>query len=358
MVIIFFYPLTLFNTVLVENQNTSSYFWSMYCVLNVDEAPWLILIMSSISLWFSAIEGCIILWALIAYFIWHDTPDTTNMVMRTRDTSFFEDEIVTALLNGNMLVHPSLVYVVFIILLLHHYCTITWLQVANHVNLCILYTWKNLNEKKQILYKAILVCALGLVLGAWWAGQELNWGGFWVWDPVETVLLLLFLFLVILAHMRHNNLNSCSAHFWYILPGMGLFLNLNQSMTTESLHVFSDLEIEDDIRLVWLKCFFYLFIFIRTIMSCFFVFTRGIQLNALRASLTYYFWAFCVFGFLTILFGDNMTMLLEDLVVILFIFFSFLNFCIETSVIVHFCTRFLYLAFRDKILKKKKKHLC
>ena len=25
----------------------------------------------------------------------------------------------------------------------------------------------------------------GIILGGWWAYQELGWGGYWAWDPVE-----------------------------------------------------------------------------------------------------------------------------------------------------------------------------
>ena len=26
---------------------------------------------------------------------------------------------------------------------------------------------------------------MGIILGGWWAYQELGWGGYWAWDPVE-----------------------------------------------------------------------------------------------------------------------------------------------------------------------------
>ena len=27
--------------------------------------------------------------------------------------------------------------------------------------------------------------SIGIILGGWWAYQELGWGGYWAWDPVE-----------------------------------------------------------------------------------------------------------------------------------------------------------------------------
>jgi len=31
---------------------------------------------------------------------------------------------------------------------------------------------------------------VGIVLGAWWSYEVLNWGGYWGWDPVENAVLL------------------------------------------------------------------------------------------------------------------------------------------------------------------------
>ena len=30
-----------------------------------------------------------------------------------------------------------------------------------------------------------LALSSGIILGGWWAYQELGWGGYWAWDPVE-----------------------------------------------------------------------------------------------------------------------------------------------------------------------------
>ena len=32
---------------------------------------------------------------------------------------------------------------------------------------------------------AWLFQSMGIILGGWWAYQELGWGGYWAWDPVE-----------------------------------------------------------------------------------------------------------------------------------------------------------------------------
>ncbi|MEH2921408.1 heme lyase CcmF/NrfE family subunit [Samsonia erythrinae] len=41
---------------------------------------------------------------------------------------------------------------------------------------------------------------LGIILGSWWAYNELGWGGWWFWDPVENASLLPWLTATALLH--------------------------------------------------------------------------------------------------------------------------------------------------------------
>ncbi|MHC4475453.1 MAG: heme lyase CcmF/NrfE family subunit [Planctomycetota bacterium] len=45
-----------------------------------------------------------------------------------------------------------------------------------------------------------LFLTIGIVLGAWWAYEELGWGGYWAWDPVENSSLLPWLTATALLH--------------------------------------------------------------------------------------------------------------------------------------------------------------
>lgn len=47
---------------------------------------------------------------------------------------------------------------------------------------------------------AWLFLTVGIVLGAWWAYEELGWGGYWAWDPVENSSLLPWLAATALVH--------------------------------------------------------------------------------------------------------------------------------------------------------------
>ncbi len=63
-----------------------------------------------------------------------------------------------------------------------------------------------------------LLLVMGIVVGAIWAYYELGWGGFWVWDPVETASLLPFLAVMAFLHAQR----STAARKGYLLPFLGM----------------------------------------------------------------------------------------------------------------------------------------
>lgn len=74
---------------------------------------------------------------------------------------------------------------------------------------------------------------LGLILGARWAYGELGWGGFWFWDPVETVSL--FPWLAIAAAAHANKPRTC---LLIAFPMVMLGLTLVRSGVLVSVHSF------------------------------------------------------------------------------------------------------------------------
>ncbi|MEE8437880.1 MAG: cytochrome c-type biogenesis CcmF C-terminal domain-containing protein, partial [Candidatus Neomarinimicrobiota bacterium] len=45
-----------------------------------------------------------------------------------------------------------------------------------------------------------LFLSCGIILGGWWAYQELGWGGYWAWDPVENASLMPWLTATAFVH--------------------------------------------------------------------------------------------------------------------------------------------------------------
>lgn len=55
---------------------------------------------------------------------------------------------------------------------------------------------------------AIAVLTVALALGGGWAYEELGWGGWYAWDPVENVALIPWLLLVAAVHVSQHHLAS------------------------------------------------------------------------------------------------------------------------------------------------------
>src|SRR5215204_2472271 len=97
----------------------------------------------------------------------------------------------------------------------------------------------------------------GIVLGAWWSYEVLNWGGYWGWDPVENAVLLPWLTGTAYLHsvmvqerrgmLRVWNLSLLCATFSLTI----LATFLTRSGILASVHSFT----ESDIG-VWLLSFF------------------------------------------------------------------------------------------------------
>ncbi len=86
---------------------------------------------------------------------------------------------------------------------------------------------------------------LGIILGAWWSYEVLDWGGYWAWDPVENASLLPWITGTAYIHsvmvqerrglLRVWNLSLVCATF--SLTILGTFLT--RSGAVESVHAFS-----------------------------------------------------------------------------------------------------------------------
>jgi cytochrome c-type biogenesis protein CcmF len=98
---------------------------------------------------------------------------------------------------------------------------------------------------------AWLFYALGIGLGGLWAYIVLGWGGYWAWDPIETVNLIPFLTLTAFVHaqLRHSQRNW----FKYVAPLLAvisLVLSLFATFVTRSglwvsVHDFTEVDVKE-----------------------------------------------------------------------------------------------------------------
>jgi cytochrome c-type biogenesis protein CcmF len=90
------------------------------------------------------------------------------------------------------------------------------------------------------------ILSFGIVLGGWWAYQELGWGGYWAWDPVENASFMPWLMATAFVHsvmiqkrrgmLKRWNLILVSLAF--LLSIFGTFLT--RSGLLNSVHSFAE----------------------------------------------------------------------------------------------------------------------
>lgn len=103
---------------------------------------------------------------------------------------------------------------------------------------------------------AAAVLGTGIMMGAAWAYESLNFGGYWAWDPVENASLVPWLVLVAGIHtlliFRHTG-NSLRASFFFILLSFlfvlySTYLTRSGDLQETSVHAFTDLGMKWQLR--------------------------------------------------------------------------------------------------------------
>ena len=93
---------------------------------------------------------------------------------------------------------------------------------------------------------AWLFLTIGIVLGAWWAYEELGWGGYWAWDPVENSSLMPWLIATALLHCSRTYGPRTPIAKWFKLLSMLTFslcifgTFLTRYGLVSSVHAFPD----------------------------------------------------------------------------------------------------------------------
>lgn len=70
---------------------------------------------------------------------------------------------------------------------------------------------------------AWLFLTIGIVLGAWWAYEELGWGGYWAWDPVENSSLMPWLTATALLHCYRMYKQNTAIATWLTILSIVTF---------------------------------------------------------------------------------------------------------------------------------------
>ncbi len=101
----------------------------------------------------------------------------------------------------------------------------------------------------RFLWLAVTLLGLGIALGAYWAYETLNFGGYWNWDPVENASFAPWLVLVAAAHLlwvwrrqrKNANLALALSALAFPLVLYSSYLTRSGVLSDSSVHSFTDL---------------------------------------------------------------------------------------------------------------------
>lgn len=96
---------------------------------------------------------------------------------------------------------------------------------------------------------AVMVLGTGIIMGAFWAYEALNFGGFWAWDPVENASIIPWLTLIAGLHVMLAYKSTGHSFFIaaflvfisFVLVLYASFLTRSGILGETSVHAFTDL---------------------------------------------------------------------------------------------------------------------
>jgi cytochrome c-type biogenesis protein CcmF len=114
-----------------------------------------------------------------------------------------------------------------------------------------------------------MILGLGILMGAYWAYETLNFGGYWNWDPVENAIYVPWLTLVagihtMIAYKKNSSALKASMILivaTYVLILYSTFLTRSGVLGESSVHSFTDLGLQGQL-LIFLFAFLIFSIFL------------------------------------------------------------------------------------------------
>lgn len=140
--------------------------------------------------------------------------------------------------HPSMLIHPPIVFLGYALWTVPFAVTVAAL-LTNRLDL----NWLHFARPWALLAWAVL--GVGILLGAEWAYEELGWGGYWAWDPVENGSLLPWLTGTAFIHgmmawQHRQMLKKTCVVLAFVTFGLCNFATfLTRSGVFSSLHAFS-----------------------------------------------------------------------------------------------------------------------
>ena len=119
--------------------------------------------------------------------------------------------------NVTMAIHPPMLYLGFI------GTTILFvMSLSAIISKSITFEWIQSIRRWSLITWTFL--SAGIILGGYWAYNELGWGGYWAWDPVENSSLMPWLILTAFIHSSMIQEKRGMLKSWNILLASSTFL--------------------------------------------------------------------------------------------------------------------------------------
>lgn len=137
------------------------------------------------------------------------------------------------LLNGLMLIHPTILY------FFYSFCI---LALVNYFS--ALLSFKKCFLKKEFYTTRVMfLIFFATILGCWWAEQELAWGGWWNWDFVEILAIIYILAMLKYIHtIDCYRLESCFKNIVFLIAIMIISICTVRFNLINSIHNFAVLD--------------------------------------------------------------------------------------------------------------------
>lgn len=128
-----------------------------------------------------------------------------------------------SLSNGAVTIHPVMILISYSLLVSLITSTVNTSYFRKNRS-CINYIFKTTVCIKALSFKYAKVLIVAIFLGAYWAHQELNWGGYWSWDIVEIISLSILSVFLLISHGIKINPPLYIANFLIVLTSLLFFI--------------------------------------------------------------------------------------------------------------------------------------
>jgi cytochrome c biogenesis factor len=162
--------------------------------------------------------------------------------------TYFNSNIILS--HSLVSIHPPLILIIILFIRLFSNIFIS--------NLQLVYSF--IQNKYYLFYYYIFffILTFAIILGSFWSINLFGWGGWWIWDPIENISFIYWLFFLILLHFRQSLFILLLWHILLLLIDYIFFCSFKLNLLL-SLHIFKNVLFILNINYFYYVLFFFFF---------------------------------------------------------------------------------------------------